>query len=93
MEEVVAGVSAGVSYTAMFWQVVNVATKPGFDWQEAILAEVLCTIVRGFGVLSCATSKKNGCGTGNQFYGLAIGFVIIAGGYGAVHTCGGALGH
>merc|ERR1719217_1740725 len=44
-----------------------------------------------FVVLNCAASKKNGCDTGNQFYGLAIGFVIIAGGYGAGHISGGAF--
>merc|ERR1719327_2443482 len=44
-----------------------------------------------FVVLNCAASKRNGCDTGNQFYGLAIGFVIVAGGYGAGHISGGAF--
>ena len=59
--------------------------------QLVMLAEVLYTFVLCFVVLTCASSRKNGCGTGNQFYGLAIGFVIIAGGYGAGAISGGAV--
>merc|ERR1719265_1927468 len=37
-----------------------------------------------FVVLSCALSKRNNPrDDGNQFFGLAIGFVIVAGGYAA----------
>ena len=39
--------------------------------------------MRCFVVLSCAAPNKSGCGTGQQFDGLAIGFIIMAGGYGA----------
>merc|ERR1719182_721145 len=56
-----------------------------------MLAEVLYTFVLCFVVLNCAASKKNGCDTGIQFYGLAIGFVVIAGGYGAGAISGGAF--
>merc|ERR1719183_1348834 len=75
-------------------KVVNVAPKPGFGWWEAMLAEVLYTFVLCFVVLNVAASKKNGCGSldGNQqFYGLAIGFVVVAGGYGAGAISGGAF--
>merc|ERR1719337_146838 len=41
-----------------------------------------------FVVLNVATAKKN---AGNQFFGLAIGFVIIAGGYAAGGISGGAF--
>merc|ERR1719224_185817 len=41
-----------------------------------------------FVVLNVATAKKN---EGNQFYGLAIGFVIIAGAYGAGAISGGCF--
>merc|ERR1719456_2137823 len=41
-----------------------------------------------FVVLNCAASTSN---SNNQFYGLAIGFVIVAGGYGAGHISGGAF--
>merc|ERR1719443_2663981 len=41
-----------------------------------------------FVVLNVATAKKN---KGNQFFGLAIGFVIIAGGYAGGNVSGGAF--
>merc|ERR1719399_1019730 len=41
-----------------------------------------------FVVLNVATAKKN---DGNQYYGLAIGFVIIAGGYGGGYVSGGCF--
>merc|ERR1719197_460533 len=41
-----------------------------------------------FVVLNVATAKKN---EGNQFFGLAIGFVIIAGAYGAGAVSGGCF--
>jgi aquaporin Z len=41
-----------------------------------------------FVVLNVATASKN---EGNQFYGLAIGFVIVAGGYGAGAISGGCF--
>merc|ERR1719359_2634762 len=56
-----------------------------------MLAEVLYTFMLCFVVLNVAASTKNGCDTGNQFYGLAIGFVIVAGAYGAGNISGGAF--
>merc|ERR1719473_422385 len=64
-----------------------------------MLAEVLYTFVLCFVVLNAAGSKKAGCGSWpidkpggpQQFYGLAIGFVVIAGGYGAGAISGGAF--
>jgi len=92
--QVIAGICAGLSFAAMLFKVVNVAPKPGFGWWEAMLAEVLYTFVLCFVVLNCAASTKNGCGSldgQQQFYGLAIGFVVIAGGYGAGAISGGAF--
>merc|ERR1719160_2060525 len=89
--QICAGICAGLSYAGLLWQVVNVAPKPGFGWWEAMLAEVLYTFMLCFVVLNVAASKKNGCDTGNQFYGLAIGGVIIAGAYGAGAISGGCF--
>jgi aquaporin Z len=92
--QIIAGICAGLSFAAMLWKVVNVAPKPGFGWWEAMLAEVLYTFVLCFVVLNVAASNKNGCGSldgKQQFYGLAIGFVVIAGGYGAGAISGGAF--
>merc|ERR1719161_1241955 len=89
--QIAAGICAGLSFAAMLWKVVNVAPQPGFGWWEAMLAEVLYTFMLCFVVLNVAASKKNGCDTGNQYYGLAIGFVIVAGAYGAGNISGGAF--
>merc|ERR1719191_1979316 len=78
--QIAAGICAGLSFAAMLWKVVNCAPKPGFGWWEAMLAEILYTFMLCFVVLNVAAAKKN---ANMQFYGLAIGFVIIAGAYGA----------
>jgi len=86
--QVIAGILAGLSYGALFWKVFNLAPGAGFGWWEALLAEVLYTFMLCFVVLNVATASKN---EGNQFYGLSIGFVIIAGGYAAGNISGGAF--
>merc|ERR1719316_368543 len=86
--QIIAGICAGLSYGALFWDVFNLQPGAGFGWWEAGLAEVLYTFMLCFVVLNVATAAKN---QGNQFYGLAIGFVIIAGGYGAGVISGGAF--
>jgi len=86
--QIIAGICAGLSYGALFFKVFNLAPGAGFGWWEAALAEVLYTNMLCFVVLNVATAGKN---AGNQFYGLAIGFVIIAGGYAAGNISGGAF--
>jgi len=86
--QIIAGICAGLSYGALFFKVFNLEPQPGFGWWEAALAEVLYTFMLCFVVLNVATAGKN---AGNQFFGLAIGFVIIAGGYAAGGISGGAF--
>jgi len=91
--QITAGIIAALSYGAMFWEVFNLGPqmiKEGvyYSWWQACLAEFLYTFMLCFVVLNCATAAKN---DGNQFFGLAIGFVIIAGGYAAGGISGGAF--
>merc|ERR1719378_868223 len=86
--QIIAGIVSALSYGALFFKVFNLAPSPGFGWWEAMLAEVLYTFMLCFVVLNVACAKQN---QGNQFYGLAIGFVIIAGGYAAGGISGGAF--
>lgn len=86
--QIIAGICAGLSYGALFFEVFNLEPQPGFGWWEAALAESLYTFMLCFVVLNVATASKN---AGNQYYGLAIGFVIIAGGYAAGSISGGAF--
>lgn len=55
----------------------------------ALIVEMLYTFMLCFVVLNVALSKE--IGGQNQYYGLAIGFVIIAGGYGGGYVSGGAF--
>merc|ERR1719337_282609 len=53
-----------------------------------MVAETVYTFVLCFVVLNVATAGKN---VGNYYYGLAIGFVIVAGGYAVGNISGGAF--
>ncbi|CAE7544333.1 aqpM [Symbiodinium pilosum] len=65
-----------------------VAPVPPFSVGYAAAGEALFTAMLVFVVLSCAVAKRN---TPNQFYGLAIGFVILAGGHSIGRISGAAL--
>lgn len=54
----------------------------------APLVEFLYTFMLCFMVLNVAVAEKT---KGNSFYGVAIGFVVIAGGYGGGYVSGGAF--
>merc|ERR1719333_1204454 len=54
----------------------------------AMVVEILYTCMLCLVVLNVATSKKN---AGNEFYGKAIGFVIVAGGYAGGGISGGCF--
>eukprot|EP00747_Dinoflagellata_sp_TGD_P126024 gnl/TRDRNA2_/TRDRNA2_174230_c4_seq7.p1 gnl/TRDRNA2_/TRDRNA2_174230_c4~~gnl/TRDRNA2_/TRDRNA2_174230_c4_seq7.p1 ORF type:complete len:456 (-),score=111.16 gnl/TRDRNA2_/TRDRNA2_174230_c4_seq7:107-1474(-) len=87
--QLVAGIVAGFCYFGLMGDAFNLAPTKGFAWWQAGLAEVLYTFMLCFVVLNVACSKKHA--GKNQFYGLAIGFVIVAGGYGAGHISGGCF--
>jgi len=77
--QLVAGICAGLCYLAMFGESFNLAPTKGHTWWQAGLAEMLYTFMLCFVVLNVAASKVHA--GKNQFYGLAIGFVIVAGAY------------
>merc|ERR1719456_1781271 len=80
-----------MAYLAVFKSSPNL--QPGsspiqFDTIDALLVELLYTFMLCFVVLNVATAEEN---AGNQYFGLAIGFVIVAGGYAAGNISGGAF--
>lgn len=90
--QIVAGCLAGLSYGFTLGQafdMFNLTPSPGFSYLQAGLAETIYTCMLCFVVLNTACSKVHG--GNNQFYGLAIGFVVVAGGYGAGHISGGCF--
>lgn len=86
--QLIAGILAGLCYWALFGFSFNLQPGNGFGWWEVMLVEVLYTLMLCFVVLNVAATKKN---DGNQYYGLAIGFVIIAGGYAGGNVSGGCF--
>lgn len=87
--QIAGGIAAGMVYGLTLWNVFNLQPSPGFGIMQAGAAEFLYTFMLCFVVLNVAASKKHA--GANQFYGLAIGFVVIAGGYGAGHISGGCF--
>merc|ERR1719230_1702725 len=77
--QIVAGICAGGCYLALFGRSFQLQPAKGHTMIQAGLAEVLYTFMLCFVVLNVAASKANG--GKNQYYGLAIGFVIVAGAY------------
>merc|ERR1719271_1497846 len=87
--QVLAGVLAGLTYSWLFGKAFNLAPGAGFTWQGAAMAEVAYTFMLCFVVLRAAVSQMNPAN--NEYFGLAIGFVIVAGGYAAGWISGGAF--
>jgi len=79
----IAGISAGVGYGLLFGfhEAFNLGPPKGHSPWQACLAETLYTFLLVFVVLNTAASKKHA--GKNQFYGIAIGFSVVAGAYGA----------
>ncbi len=87
-----AGIVAAFSYAILFRNAFNLSPAKGFGFLSAGLCETLYTFMLCFVVLNVAVAKKyQGEGNGNQWYGLAIGFVIIVGAYGAGVVSGGCF--
>merc|ERR1719305_1424623 len=96
--QILAGIMAAFSYAIFFWNAFNLGPSKGFGGLSAGLCEILYTFMLCFVVLNVAAARKysapeDGWGGegGNQWYGLAIGFVIVAGAYGAGAVSGGCL--
>lgn len=90
--QIIAGVLAGTGFHALLSDhgqaPITVGPNKPFTWVEAMIVEVLYTCMLCLVVLNVVTSKKH---RGNEFYGLAIGFVMIAGGYAGGQISGGAF--
>jgi len=85
-----AGATAAIAYSVLHGETFNLQPGDGFGWLNAGVSETLYTAMLCFVVLNVAAAKKN-VAEENQYYGLAIGFVIIAGAYGAGTVSGGCF--
>jgi aquaporin Z len=89
LTQVVGGLCAGATYLWLHGKAFNLEPGPGFTWQGAAVAEIAYTFMLCFVVLRAAVSESNPAN--NEYFGLAIGFVIVAGGYAAGWISGGAF--
>jgi len=88
--QLVAGVAASCSYLALFNKSFNLEPAKGFNMAQAGVCELFYTFMLCFVVMNVAAAKKNATEK-NQYYGLAIGFVVIAGAFGAGAVSGGCF--
>lgn len=90
LAQLTGGGTAGITCVLLFSAKATViGPKEGFDWREVAIVEFIYTAVLCFVVLNCAASTRNNpTGDRNRFYGLAIGFVVVAGGYAAGNISG-----
>lgn len=86
----IGGLCGGLSYGMLFWEVFNLQPSPGYGFFQTLCAELLYTFMLVFTVLNVAASKY-AKKKPNQYFGLAIGFCVVAGGYGAGHISGGCF--
>jgi len=98
--QIAAGILAGFSYFALFGHTFNLAPAKGFGWLSAGLCELFYTFMLTFVVANVAVTKDedvagkkdaDGNQKGNDYYGLAIGFSVVAGAYGAGTVSGGCF--
>lgn len=85
--QVTAGIAAGFCYFGFFGTTFKLAPAKDFNIVSYGLCELLYTFMLCFVVLNVAAVKK-GC---QEWFGLAIGFVIVAGAYGAGAVSGGCF--
>lgn len=90
--ELLAGFLAGCACSGLFRKSVVFGPRAPFSGWEAGAVEVFFTCLLCFVFLNCYASKRNNPrDDGNQFFGLAIGFAMIAGCTGAAPIAGIAL--
>jgi len=86
--QMTAGCVAKSAYRALYGDYFVLGAAEGYGYLNAGVVEMLYTMVLCFVVLNVAIAKNV---QGNQYYGLAIGFVITAGAYGAGGVSGGCF--
>jgi aquaporin Z len=85
--QIVAGIAAAFTYTAMEGKSFPLGPGKGYGWAEAAVAEIMFTFLLAFVVLSVATVQS----PLSEYFGLAIGSCVTAGGYAIGAVSGGSL--
>jgi len=85
--QIAAGCAAGLSSLALHGEAANLQPGADFSYGGAAAAEIAYTFMLCFVVLRAAVTVS----PPKEYFGLAIGFVIVAGGYAAGGISGGAF--
>lgn len=86
--QIAGAIAAAVMYYLVYGKTAAPAPAPGFNLLKPLAIEIIFTFALGMVVLHSATSKST---TGNSFYGLAIGFTILAAAFAGGPISGGAF--
>jgi aquaporin Z len=74
----IGGILAGMTANAIFGSTFELIPAHGYSYLQAGVCEALFTLMLCFVVLNTACSRSS---AGTQYFGLAIGYVILAGGF------------
>jgi len=83
------GILGALSYAALEWDTFALSPAPGFRWPHVAVAELIFTFVLCYTVLCVATVTAYPKLT--DFFGLAIGLSVVAGGLAVGPVSGGVL--
>lgn len=87
--QLLAGAVGAFSYVAVYGgNTFNLKPVGNYNWYDAAICEVLYTFMLVFTVLNVAVAKKS---ANNEYFGIAIAFTVVAGGYGAGAVSGGCF--
>jgi len=88
--QVLGGVAAGVTYASIYGWTGMSGVAPGSSYTlfQALVAEAVFTFVLSFTVLCVAVSALT---KASHYFGLAIGFCVVVGGFAIGAISGGAL--
>lgn len=88
--QLVAGICCGLCVAKLFSEPLQVGPHVGFSWADACFCEFLYSALICFVVLN-TTAARRYTNEGNQFFGLAIGGMVLAGSVAARPVSGGLL--
>jgi aquaporin Z len=82
------GILGAFTYLSLHNKTVAPTPNPNFSSSEFLIIEVLFTFALSMVVLNVSTSRK---AEGNSYYGVAIGFIVMAASYAGGPISGGAF--
>lgn len=88
VSQIAGAIAASFACLLLHGKASNVAPVAPYTWGEAVSVETIYTAFLVFCVLNTALASAN---ANNEYYGLTIGFSVVAGGYASAMISGGYL--